>query len=142
MSIFKDSSSKKHIPGTTDGFFFGAPEAEAEKKYEEINNVSFFDDYFEVIDEISSNKFIISGRKGTGKSAVVKYILDNKKEDETYADVVLPKDYVLYKSAIETEDGVLITATMIWEWIVLTRFVKMILGTKANRYYREYKPFS
>lgn len=140
MSIFKDSSSKKHIPGTTDGFFFGAPEAEAEKKYEKKNNVSFFDDYFEVIDEISSNKFIISGRKGTGKSAVVKYILDNKREDETYADVVLPKDYVLYKSVIETEDGVSITATMIWEWIVLTRFVKMILDTKANRYYKEYKP--
>lgn len=141
MSLFNNLASKPNKQsGTTDGFFFGAPEAEAERKFETDNHVSFFDDYFDIIDEMKSGKFIISGRKGTGKSAIVKYILDQRKEDEVHVDIVYPKDYVIYKNAITSADGINITSEMVWEWVLLTRFVKMILSSKSNCYYREYKP--
>ena len=140
MSLFDNSTKKNKLSGTTEGFFFGAPEAEAEKKFETDNDVSFFGDYFDVIHEISSGKFIISGRKGTGKSAVAKHFLEANEEDETYVDIVLPKEYVICKNAIHAEDGVEITSSMVWEWIVLTRFVRMILKNESGKYIREFKP--
>lgn len=140
MSLFENAVNKTKLTGTTDGFFFGAPEAEAEKKYETDNHVSFFNDYFDIINEMASGKFIITGRKGTGKSAIVKYLLDQRKDDETYVDIVRPNEYVIYKNAITSTDGVGITSEMIWEWVLLTRFVKMILSSDSSRYYKEYKP--
>ena len=138
MSIFSNSTSNQNKKGTTEGFFFGAPEAEAERIFEVKHCVSFFDDYNNVWRELENGKFIISGRKGTGKSAIAKRILDLKKMDSCYAELIKSEDYKLYQNVVYSDDGDEITAEMIWEWMVLTKFVKMILD-KKNTYIPEYK---
>ena len=132
MSIFSNSTSNQNKKGTTEGFFFGAPEAEAERIFEVKHCVSFFDDYNNVWRELENGKFIISGRKGTGKSAIAKRILDLKKMDSCYAELIKSEDYKLYQNVVYSDDGDEITAEMIWEWMVLTKFVKIINPTVSD----------
>lgn len=139
MALFISSGGAVRSKNTTSGFFFGTPEAEGERGFEKNNGVVLFEDYFDVLNSIESGRFIISGRKGTGKSAIVRYVLDSRKDDEVYADVVTPEDYVLYKQAVTAPDGTELTVNLVWQWIVLTKFVKMILDTKVNTTIQEYK---
>ena len=136
MSFFtSDKNTKKN---TTDGFFFGKPEAEAEKTFEKRNNVSFYEDYFDVKGEIGNGKFIVSGRKGSGKSAIVKHIMENVKDHELYAIIVNHGDYVINKS-INAPDNTVISSEMLWEWLTLVKFVKMILDSQVAQYLQEIK---
>ena len=52
---------------TTNGMDLGRPEAEAEKCF----MLDYFEDYFAITENIQRGRFIISGRKGSGKSAYV-----------------------------------------------------------------------
>lgn len=136
MSIF--TTEKNIQKNTTEGFFFGLPEAEAEKTFERRNNVSFYEDYFNILNEIGNGKFIISGRKGSGKSAIAKHILEIKKDHELYAIVVNHGDYVINKS-INAPDNTVVSSEILWEWLTLVKFVKMILDSQIAQYLQEIK---
>ena len=59
---------------TTEGFFIGSSEAEGEINNSRITLDEVFSDYLGVLNEVNHEKFIITGRKGTGKSAIGAYI--------------------------------------------------------------------
>jgi hypothetical protein len=72
MSFFKRLMTEEiQEKGTTRNFFIGTPEAEGETTYNsKIKLGEIFGDYLNVFPELDSEKFIITGRKGAGKSAI------------------------------------------------------------------------
>lgn len=67
MGIFDRKSITKTIK-TTEGFYFGKSESEGESSYKKSSN-TLFDDYLDILPKIGDGCFIITGRKGSGKSA-------------------------------------------------------------------------
>lgn len=64
MSLFKKKL-------TTENLFLGNPEAESEgNNKSKIKLDDIFEDYLKVLPEIETEKFIVTGRKGSGKSAI------------------------------------------------------------------------
>ncbi len=138
MPFLKHVQEKLGFSNTTKGVYLGTPEAEGEIR-EGQSLVDFFEDYMCVLDDIGKEKFIISGRKGAGKSAIVKYLRDNSSEkNEMYTATVRPIDVDLEKAIQiegETEGDHFI---LLYEWIILTKFVKMLLETHDVRSTPEY----
>jgi hypothetical protein len=123
---------------TTKGIYLGTPEAEGENR-EGQSLIDFYEDYMGILQDIKNEKFIISGRKGSGKSAIVKYFRDHSSEDnELYSATVKHSDIVLEKAIQyynEPEDDIY---SHLYEWIILTKFVYMLLQTTDVRSTKEY----
>ena len=128
MPFLKKVQEKLGIINTTKGVYLGTPEAEGEIR-EGHGLLEFFEDYMHVIEDIATEKFIITGRKGSGKSAVVRYLRENSSEEnELYSATVRPSDIVLERAIhIIDEAG---QYSQLYEWIILTKFVKMLLETR------------
>ncbi len=87
MGLF-DKFVKNNVPPqafNTSNFFLGAPEAEAESNANSRMRLGeAFEDYLEVLPNLSHEKFIITGRKGSGKSAIAEYIYLQCEADPMY----------------------------------------------------------
>ncbi len=139
MGFLDKIQYKLKSENTTNGIYLGTPEAEGE-----IRNgqglVEFFEDYMNILGEITKEKFIITGRKGAGKSAIVKYLRDNATyEKEMYAAIVRPSDIDLERSIQIAKQSDLDYFSQLYEWIILTKFVKMLLKTSDVQYTPEYR---
>lgn len=123
---------------TTKGIYLGAPEAEGEIR-EGQSLLDFFEDYIGILQDIKNEKFIISGRKGSGKSAIVKFFRDNSSEEnELYSATVKNSDVVMEKmlqTLPNPDDDIY---CHLYEWIILTKFVKLLLETYDVRTTKEY----
>ena len=88
--------NKFGVSNTTKGLYLGTPEAEGEIRKGQCL-LDFFEDYMNVLGDITIEKFIISGRKGAGKSAIVKYLRDNCSEDnEMYSETVATNSSIFW----------------------------------------------
>lgn len=134
MGFFKHSNIlSNNIPQTTKGFYIGTPEAEGENRRNGQNLMAFFEDYNEITQNIENGKFIISGRKGTGKSAYVKFISDSSSEkNELFSSLIRPSDFNLEACLQSIPDQFNNKYEIIFEWIILVRFVKLILDIKGG----------
>lgn len=123
---------------TTKGIYLGVPEAEGENRQGQ-SLLDFFEDYMGILQDIRNEKFVISGRKGAGKSAIVKFFRDNSSEEnELYSTTVKNSDVVMEKvlqTASNLGDDIY---SHLYEWIILTKFVKLILETYDVRTTQEY----
>lgn len=137
---FFDSIPKysRTISNTTKGIYLGVPEAEGEIRQGQ-SLLDFFEDYIGILQDLKNEKFIVSGRKGSGKSAIVKYFRDNSSEsNELYSATVKNSDIVLEKAVQCMGDASDDLYSHLYEWIILTKFVKMILETNDVRSTKEY----
>ena len=140
MGFFKRNEITSNSVGTTRGFYLGSPEAEGENKNSKQNLVAFFEDYMDIQNQILDGKFIISGRKGSGKSAFVKYILDNSGEkQEMFSSLIKPNEFDLEKLIQTLPPEIENKYEILFEWIILTRFVNIILKSNSCTYTKEYK---
>lgn len=124
-SLFDHKSNKKVFD--TDGFYIGLPEAEAEAKdTNKIEFIDFYMDYLEISDQIDSGKFIIIGRKGSGKSAFAAYLKKKTLDSyNTYVDFVTRTDILITNKIIEHENE--INPSIFFEWVILLKIVKYII---------------
>jgi len=124
----------------TKGFYFGATEAEGENKSGVQNFQYYFDDYLEVLPQLNNEKFIFTGRKGSGKSAIAKYIKDTSDiEDNSFSDLIRLKDIEIERLIqIEELENFENKEAVIFEWIILVRIIKLILKNDAGKYTAEY----
>lgn len=133
MSIFKKSRIN------TSSFSLGRPEAEAELKettdYPSIKDL--FVDSIGVINAISNGRFIITGRKGSGKSAIVGYITLNSYpyDNTSYCKVVKPYHCMsIISQMIENKSE---RFRILYDWTIISKLVEMILSTKQGEYTSE-----
>ena len=129
MGIFDRKSITKTIK-TTEGFYFGKSESEGESSYKKSSN-TLFDDYLDILPKIGDGCFIITGRKGSGKSAIAKYIKDNATfEDSMFCEIVksdaINLEKQIQQSSVESETKLV----SFFQWLILVKLVKLILEAK------------
>ena len=134
MSIFNKINFK-----SKNAFSLGKPEAEAESNSRlDLSLKNLFVDEIGVIEAISNGKFIISGRKGTGKSAIVGYITLNSfpADNFLYCRTVKPifHNIAYLNDLIENDNE---KYQILYEWIIISKLIEMILETKQGTYLRE-----
>lgn len=127
MKIFNQKS-------TTKNFQIGSPEAEAESTGKsKIKLCDVFEDYLEIIPELDYEKFIITGRKGSGKTAIGEhlYYLSTQKPNR-FADFVRKEDIDIEKIIqLGKEVGVDIEQELLFKWIILIKFLKMLTQNES-----------
>lgn len=134
MGIFdrfekKNDNKTKHYKLTTKGFFIGVAEAEAEASSAEIRLDSLFEDHLNVIHQLNNEKFIVLGRKGTGKSAIGQYIeLKARDEANLFCKFIRKYDIDLERVVqVAEKQNIVINETQLYKWIILTQFISLFV---------------
>lgn len=118
---------------TTLGLFLGASEAEGENL-----DYDWFTDCFALFDLIAQGKYLIIGRKGTGKSAIVKRLSSIPVDPEvTLSTKTLNHNDLKFEASI-CNGGMNVGA--LYEWIILISLGELILYSGiGGDYIPEYK---
>ncbi|MBC5842496.1 hypothetical protein H8R23_13855 [Flavobacterium sp. F-380] len=136
MSFFKKlSSPETPANGTTKNFFIGTPEAEGELTgNSKMKLGEIFGDYLNVFPELETEKFIVTGRKGAGKSAIAEYINFTAGNDaNVFCDFIKTRDFDSQKIVqIGKENGLIIEEKLLFEWLILTKLTKLIVSDQSK----------
>ena len=129
--LFKkeEKEKTKEIPYDTRNFFLGAPEAEAESTaVSRMKLPEVFDDYLQALPELQHEKFIISGRKGSGKTAIGEFIYNLAYNDPNYFCEFIRKSDIDIENItqIAQHNKLNVTQELLIEWIILTKLVKLL----------------
>lgn len=115
---------------TTKGLNLGKPEAEAERPF----MLQYFEDYFNIKEAIENGCFIISGRKGSGKSAYAVWMQQKaSNHDNDFCSLVKKDDFNL-ELVINSLPDKDIRFEAFFEWVILVRLVKLILESNVGTY--------
>ncbi len=136
MRIFENFTKKQinRLKNDTSNFFIGSPEAEAENTHNSIVQLDdVFEDFLDVISKLQSEKFIISGRKGSGKSALAERIYSISRDSPQYfCDFIKKGDIDIEKiTQISKANDSHINQELIIEWIILIKFVNQLVENEA-----------
>lgn len=130
MAFFNNNTpnTKK---GTTKGFYFGKPEAEAEFSMQGQTLIEYFEDFLDVKSKIGEGRFIISGRKGVGKSAIAQHFINaaSDPDNDLYTIKISPKDIELNKLIQGLPD---VDISLFFEWSILTKLIKLLIGADLS----------
>lgn len=124
-----------NVADNSGSLYFGKPEAESEDVKGQ-GLIEYFEDYLGVLGEMQVGKFLFVGRKGTGKSAIAKYIKDQSdKSDDSFACIIRMSDITIEK-IVQNEDKDREYALI--EWLVLLNLTKLIVKSGSARYTTEF----
>lgn len=139
MAFIKSNPIPNKNVYTTKGLYIGKTEAEGENNPGQ-GLKEYYEDFLNIDHEIASGKFLIVGRKGVGKSAYVKHLCDNSSlENEILCDVVKKNNIALQKIIQSMPNELDGKACHIYEWIILTELVKLLLSNINLRYSEGYE---
>jgi zona occludens toxin (predicted ATPase) len=138
MNLF-DKKTTQTSSRTTQGFYFGISESEGESSYKDSENPMFYD-YLDILPRIAEGSFIITGRKGVGKSAIAKYIKDNATaENCAFCDIVKSDTIKLEKHIQSDAIGSDEMVVLFFRWLILVKLIRLILESKNGNYTPELK---
>lgn len=140
MSLFDKLKHLDKKKNSTIGFYFGHTEAEGENKAGMQNFQNFFEDYLHVINQIQDERFIFVGRKGSGKSAIAKFVKDTSDtSDNSYASIVRLNElqHERLVQAIPKEE-VVDSEAVLFEWIILIRLIALFVKNRDAIYSKQY----
>lgn len=120
---------------TTKNFYFGAPEAEGENK-QGHSLVDYFEDYLDILDHLDQGKFIFTGRKGVGKSAIAKFIKDKSDDSkDSFAVILRISDFEIHKLIQNFDTD---KEELLFEWLILVNIVKLLVKAETSKYTIEF----
>lgn len=130
MGLF-DKKIAKSASGegkTTSGFFMGAAEAEGEANNTAITLSEVFEDFLEILSQLNNEKFIVIGRKGSGKSAIGENLYSIAFDDPNlFATFIKKSDIDIEKIVqIGADQGVNLQPDLLFKWVILTQLLKLI----------------
>ena len=138
MQIFDKLSSGISSKNTTKNFYLGSAEAEAETvENSEVYLLDVFEDYFNIFEGLKSVRFIVLGRKGTGKSAIGRVLYSfaaNNQGGEAnfFCDFVKHGDIQLEQVVqIAEKNSSQITYRFLYEWIILIKLINLLLQNQS-----------
>lgn len=115
--------------------FLGCAEAEGEATNERMPILEIYEDYQEIAHQLDHEKFVLIGRKGSGKSAFGTYVCEYAKGSPTmFARFIRKHDYdleLITRGAREA--GVSFNAAAFLKWLVLTNIIKLFLTNEAAK---------
>lgn len=115
----------------------GRPEAEAEfhQTFAKPSLKNIFIDEIGAIDAIGSGRFIITGRKGTGKSAIAGYIqLNSHPEIDNTSFCAVIKPFIESCNAFNIPGPKSDSSVLAYEWTIISKLIRMILETGQGEY--------
>ncbi|QXP62718.1 hypothetical protein [Polaribacter sp. HaHaR_3_91] len=144
MSLFKRLSPEynSNQNNTTANFFIGTPEAEGETTLNsKIKLAEMFGDYLNIFPELDSEKFIITGRKGSGKSAIAEYIYYTAQNDaNSFCSFIKTRDFDSNKIVqLGKEAGFPIEEKLLFEWLILTKLISLLTEDQSVNDIKSYK---
>lgn len=119
----------------------GSPEAEAESNLSSsIPLQEVYEDYDDLMYQLTHEKFIIVGRKGCGKSAFAEYIHGlSIKEPNLFCEFIKKNDSNLEKIVqIGLEENHPIERENLFKWIIYTKLLKLISENEGLTSYKDY----
>ncbi len=134
MGIISSSKRNNSMMQTTKGLYFGTAQAEGECVEEKGHKINpYFIDYLKILDDVQNNKFIIIGRKGTGKSAIAQFIENEcDKTQDSYAHSVsvanVEIERIIQLANVENGDS------LVFEWLILLYLTKLIVKSGSAKY--------
>lgn len=121
----------------TKNFYFGAPEAEGENIVG-YKLIDYFEDYLDILNNLEKGKFIFTGRKGVGKSAIAKFIKDKSDlSNNSFATILRISDFNIQKN-IHLSGEQNQVEVLLFEWLILVNIVKLIVNNDCGSYTQEY----
>lgn len=143
MGLFQRlSTDNKPSKGTTRNFFIGCPEAEGEStSNSKIKLGEMFGDFLNIFPELDTEKFIVTGRKGSGKSAIAEYILYSASNDaNAFCEFIKTRDFDSQKIVqIGKEQGLPVEEKLLFEWLILTKLIKLFTEDQSVQTVKEFK---
>ncbi|MDD2983900.1 MAG: hypothetical protein PHQ74_10985 [Crocinitomicaceae bacterium] len=126
---------------TTFNFHIGVSEAEGEAYNSPVRLDEVFVDYLEIKEKLNGPKYIITGRKGSGKSAFGEHLMFLSDSDGLFfAQFIKKSDIDLEKIVqIGQEAGEPIKIELIYEWLILIKILTLIRKTEPAKYADDYK---
>jgi hypothetical protein len=127
---------------TTENLYFGTPEAESEgNNRAKVRLKDVFYDYLKVFPEIETEKFIITGKKGSGKSAIGQVLNRHSKEQPNKFCEYIQKSDIDLEEIVQFSEkvGDVIQKELLFKWIILTRLLKLIAENQAVQDLKEIK---
>ena len=145
MGFFdKKTKTQEGSTITTSGFYIGSSEAEAEVANAKITLDEVFEDYLGIIDELKYEKFIVSGRKGTGKSAIgaaIKHEADDN--SNAFCTFIRKGDIDIEKIVqVAKEADIEIQNQLLFKWVILTKLLCLISENQNIQNLKEYEHLS
>jgi hypothetical protein len=144
MKLFEKFTTKQisKLRKDTSNFFIGAPEAEAESTTNsKVQLDDVFEDFLNVLTKLQNEKFIISGRKGSGKSAIAEKIYSLARDNSEYfCDFIKKNDIDIEKiTQLATANDNAISQELLIEWIILTKIVNQLISNQSLSNLKEIK---
>lgn len=130
-SIFKRAKKEAQVKRC---FSLGQPEAEAETQFKgPLSIKNLFVDEMGIIDALNNGKFIVSGRKGTGKSAIKSYIILNSyPEDDALRSSEINPDIILNDTIAQEVPDFSQRVALMSQWCIISTIINLILDTEQG----------
>lgn len=111
-----------------------------ELKYENFTDLYFDNDLISK-SILNDNRFIIQGRKGTGKSYLANYLFKICDQDENMMCKICDQDDYNVEKILNIKSGIVKKdeVTLLWKWIIYSKFAELLL---ENYKIKKYIPFT
>jgi hypothetical protein len=114
--------------------FLGAPEAEAEATaHSKVLLTEVYEDWHDLFNMLAHEKFIVIGRKGSGKSAFARYTqIKSNDEPNLFVDFVKQGTMNLETLVqIGSQNGHPFEKEVIFKWLIYTHLIKLFCENEA-----------
>lgn len=121
--------------------FLGSPEAEAEATAaSRMPLTEVYEDFHDLLDGLSGEKFIITGRKGCGKSAFAEYVHAlSLKEPTLHCDFIKKSNSNIERAVQLGQEAKLeIDSESFFRWVIYTSMLRMFTNLPAISDTKEY----
>lgn len=137
--MFKSLRSKLNTVPTV---YLGAPEAEAETlSRSRVNLADVYRDYHNLLPQLDTEKFILVGRKGSGKSAFAEYLYLHSMNNANEFCKFIKRDQLAIERVVQHEDSdeESISYSTFIKWMVYTNFLDLIINNESVKNIKEYR---
>ncbi|WP_019897555.1 P-loop ATPase, Sll1717 family [Methylotenera mobilis] len=141
----KDLAKKLGFENKKNLIFLGAAEAEAEAlSTSSLSLRSVYEDFHNLFHELDNEKFIVLGRKGSGKSAFAEYLCAiSKDEPNIFCKFIRQGEANLEQIVqIGQKSGNTIERDSLYKWIVLTNILQLFADNQAIKNNKDYSLLS
>jgi hypothetical protein len=135
--VFNSLLGRRNRPSV----FLGSPEAEAEATgNSRVPLIDVYEDFQNLLPGLSQEKFMIIGRKGSGKSAVGEYVYARSLMEPNLFCQFVRKSECDLETAVQLGEnaGLKVDRESLFRWIIYTNILKMFVENPAVTDNKEY----
>lgn len=121
--------------------YLGAPEAEAEAgSNSQMPLDTVYKDYCGLIPGLAHERFLVIGRKGTGKSAFAEHICSIAKEEPNMFAKFIRQSDVSLEGIVQAglESGYELEKENLYKWLILTNILKLFTKNQSVKESKDY----